>query len=203
MATVRERSPGVWEIRVFTGRDANGRPTQVSKTVRGTKRDAKRVAAQLESQPTSTAAGRTVSDVLDAWRDVNDGVWSAASKRDYASRAAFVAEDPIGRVAIARLSVADVERWHSRMRRLHVGESAIRCRHAALRAALAQAVRWGWVGTNVAAAARLRHGKRHPRESMTVDDVRAVIAAAESIDPAAGLALRLAAIAGARRSEIA
>jgi integrase len=203
VATVRERQTGVWEIRVFTGRDADGRPTQISKTVRGTKRDAKRVAAQLESQPNSTAAGRTVTDVLDAWREVNEGVWSASSKRDYASRAAYVENDSIGRVAIARLSVADVERWHSRLRRSGVGESAIRSRHSVLRAALAQAVRWGWVGTNVAAAARLRHGKRQPCESMTADEVRAVIAAADSIDPAAGLALRLAAIAGARRSEIA
>src|SRR4029078_10640642 len=47
VAAVRERRTGVWEIRVFTGRDDDGRPTQISKTVRGTKRDAKRVAAQL------------------------------------------------------------------------------------------------------------------------------------------------------------
>ncbi len=38
---------------------------------------------------------------------------------------------------------------------------------------------------------------------MTADDVRAVIAAAAAFDPAAGLALRLGAIAGARRAELA
>src|SRR5215203_1675010 len=38
---------------------------------------------------------------------------------------------------------------------------------------------------------------------MSVDDVRKVIAAAGEIDPAAGLALRLAAIGGARRAELA
>jgi integrase len=203
VATVRERRPGVWEVRVFTGRGDDGRPTQVSKTVRGTKRDARRVAAQLESQPVSNAAGRTVVEVLDAWREVNAGVWSESSKRDYASRAAFVAEDGIGCVAIARLGVGDVERWHARMRRSGVGDSAIRTRHSVLRAALAQAVRWGWVGTNVASSARLRHAKRQPRESMSAEEVRSVIAAAQSIDPAAGLALRLAAVAGARRSELA
>ena len=30
MATIREKRPGVWEIRVFTGTDARGRPTQLS-----------------------------------------------------------------------------------------------------------------------------------------------------------------------------
>lgn len=38
MATIRERKPGVWEVRVFTGRDAQGRPRQSSRTVRGSKR---------------------------------------------------------------------------------------------------------------------------------------------------------------------
>jgi integrase len=38
---------------------------------------------------------------------------------------------------------------------------------------------------------------------MTADEVRAAIAAADSFDPAAGLALRLAAITGARRAELA
>jgi integrase len=188
---------------VFTGRSDDGRPTQVSKTVRGTKRDALKVAAQLESAPASSAAGRTVTDALDAWREVNDGVWSESSKRDYGSRARFVAEDPIGKFGIARLGVGDVERWHARMRRAGVGDSAMRSRHAVVRAAIEQAVRWGWVSTNVAAFARLRHANRQPREAMSDDDVQLVIKAARSLDPAAGLALRLAAIAGARRSEIA
>ena len=41
MATIREKQPGVWEVRVFTGRDDRGRPTQTSRTVRGGKRDAR------------------------------------------------------------------------------------------------------------------------------------------------------------------
>jgi hypothetical protein len=48
---MRENQPGVWEVRVFTGNDARGRPTQISRTVRGSKRDAQRTAAQLEVGP--------------------------------------------------------------------------------------------------------------------------------------------------------
>jgi len=51
MATIREKKPGVWEVRVFTGRDARGKPTQISRTVRGGKRDAQRTAVQLECGP--------------------------------------------------------------------------------------------------------------------------------------------------------
>ena len=188
---------------MFSGRDAAGKPTQVSQTVRGTKRDAQRAAARLESGPRSTAGGRTITDVLTVWRETNDAVWAESSKRDYAGRAKAIAEDPIGRIAVARLGVSDVERWHTRMRRAGVGTSAIRSRHSVLRAALAQAERWGWVTSNAARLASLRSGKVARRESMSSADVRAVIDAAQTLDPAAGLALRLAAVAGLRRSELA
>jgi integrase/predicted nucleotidyltransferase len=203
MATLRERRPGVWEIRVFTGRDASGRPTQVSRTIRGTKREAQRVAAAFESRPPSNAAGRTVADVLSAWRDVNLPVWAESTRRDYESRVALIEADPIAEMPVARVGVADVERWHARMRKTGVGESAIRGRHSVLRAALAQALRWEWVGSNPASQAVLRQPKRQPREAMTADDVRTAIAAADEIDPAAGVALRLAAVAGLRRAELA
>lgn len=200
---MRERKPGVWEIRVFTGRDASGRPTQISKTVRGTKREAQRVAATLEARPPSNAAGRTVTDVLTAWRDVNQPVWAESTRRDYESRIARIEFDPIAEMPVARLRVADVERWHARMRKTGVGEAAIRGRHSVLRAALAQALRWEWVGSNPASQAVLRQPKRAPRDAMTPDDVRTVIAAAQAIDPAAGVALRLAAVGGLRRAELA
>ncbi|RAG31247.1 hypothetical protein DN554_30720, partial [Burkholderia multivorans] len=41
--------------------------------------------------------------------------------------------------------------------------------HGVLRAALAQAVRWGWVSTNVAGLARLKSTKTQRRTVMTVD----------------------------------
>jgi hypothetical protein len=56
-------------VRVFTGRDAEVRSTQVSRTVRGTKKDA-RVAGELTLKP-SHSAGRTVTQpacwVIQAW----------------------------------------------------------------------------------------------------------------------------------------
>lgn len=67
VGTIRERKPGVWEVRSFTGSSASGVPAQVSRTARGTKKDALRVAAELPVAPEARAAGRSVSDVLDAW----------------------------------------------------------------------------------------------------------------------------------------
>lgn len=161
------------------------------------------MAASLEGGPVSHAAGRTVADVLATWQEINVSVWSPASRRDYASRCRYIATDPIAKIGLARLGVADVERWHARLRTAGVGEGAIRSGHSVMRAALSQAVRWGWVASNAAALSRLRQPRRPEREAMTPDEVRTVIASADTIDPLAGLALRLAAVVGLRRAELA
>ena len=118
MATIREKKSGVWEVRVFTGRDPRGKPTQISRTVRGGKRDAQRLAVQLEGGPgRATAAGRTVGDVLDAWVEHNTDTWAPSSARDQRSRVkAIKLDDALPRMPVAWLSVADIERWHARLR---------------------------------------------------------------------------------------
>ena len=77
--TIRERSKGVWEVRAFTGRDAEGRPTQVSRTVRGGKREAERVAAELTLRRGSAAGKVTVSELLDLWMEQHAPTWSPST----------------------------------------------------------------------------------------------------------------------------
>ncbi|GAC1545068.1 MAG: site-specific integrase [Acidimicrobiales bacterium] len=193
----------MWQVRVFTGRGANGRPTQVAVTVRGGKRDALREAARLESAPQRGAEGRTVRDALRAWLERNEGSYTPATLRDQKSRIALVEADSIAKLPLARLGVADVDRWLTRMRRAGLGSGTIRNRLTVLRAALQQAVVWSWIGSNPAALTRAPGVKREPRDVMRPEDAIAVIAAAAEEDPLAGLALRVAAVAGARRAEIA
>ena len=202
MPTIRERRKGVWEVRAYTGRDDQGRPVQVSRTVHGGKRDAERLAAELTLKP-SRSAGRSVADLLHAWLEVKLPTWAPSTNRDAVSRVALIEADPIGRIPVARLSVADVDRWVARMRKARVGESSIRNRHQTLRSALSQAVRWEWISVNPASSAPLERAKRLPRGVMTTEDVRAVIEASADVHQMAPMALRLAAASGARRSELA
>ena len=72
----------MWEVRAFSGRDAYGKRTQVSRTVHVTKKDALRAAAELTVTPVGGAAGRTVADVLDVWVTRSSPTWAPASHRD-------------------------------------------------------------------------------------------------------------------------
>jgi len=126
VATIRERSPGVWQVRVFTGRTDRGRPTQVAVTVRGGKRDALREAARLEGAPQRGAQGRTLADALKAWLEHNESSYTPTSLRDQVGRVRLVTDDPISATPLARLGVADIDRWLSRLRRAGLGEGAVR-----------------------------------------------------------------------------
>lgn len=201
MATLRERQPGVWEVRVFTGHDAKGRPTQLSRTVRGTKKEAQRVAATLAVQPRRNAGGRKLGHLLDEWIEVNQASWAPLTQRDQRSRAEQIKRDPLARMSVAAVGVSDIDRWVARLRGAGIGEASIRNQHTVLRAALQQAVRWEWISSNPAAAARIQQPKRQQRESMTTEDVKRVIEVAADVHPMALLALRLAAETGMRRNE--
>src|SRR5207248_774461 len=108
VATIRQKRPGVWEVRVFTGRGADGRPTQVIRSVRGSKREAERVAADLMMRP-SSAATKTVGQLLDDWYALNLPSWAPSTARDQASRVKAIKSDPIADVRLAKLAVADVD----------------------------------------------------------------------------------------------
>jgi integrase len=210
MATIRERKPGVFEVRAFVGRDLNGRPVQISKTVRGTKRDATRFAHELDSEASSARGARTrVAELLDLWIETSEGSWAPSTLDTHRSRVSLINADPIASMTLARLAAPDVDAWHVRLAKRGVGEGSIRNQHLVLRAALGLAVRWGWLRHNAASAAPLGSRKRSPRGALSEAEVRGVLDAAQGLversvlEPAAAVALRLACVTGARRSELA
>jgi hypothetical protein len=56
---------------------------------------------------------------------------------------------------------------------------------------------WGWITTNPAGLTRAPQVKQPPRNAMGPEEVITVIEAAATLDPIAGLILRVAAVAGA------
>jgi integrase len=144
-----------------------------------------------------------VAELLDEYLEHKGPGWSLSSRRDYASRAERIKADQIAEKPVSGISVADVDRWHLRMHKAGTGEAQIRNLHTLLRASFGQAVRWELLPTNPVANANPQRRKKAPRGVMSIDDVALVLTAAEQVHPWAHLALRLAAVSGARRSELA
>jgi len=110
VATMREKRPGYWEVWVFVGDDDVGRPVQVSRSIRGGKRDAERLAAQLSSRPAPRSGKLTVGGLLDEYLEHKSPGWSLSTQRDYASPADRIKADQIAERSVARVTVAEVDR---------------------------------------------------------------------------------------------
>jgi len=103
----------------------------------------------------------------------------------------------LGDIPLRRLGVVDLERWYAALRDKGLGPASIRKAHTIVRAALAQAVRWGWAPANVAAMARPPIVPKVVIPTPNPTQVRRMLATAREHDPELGVYLHLAAVTGA------
>jgi hypothetical protein len=122
--SLRERSPGVWEIRVVVGFDpGNGRSCQRSFSVHGDAEYAQRRRRELVDlwgvsrvAITSEGARLTTADLLDRYRRAPH-LWKPATMISHASVLKALVADPIGRRRLINLTAGDVRaaisRWQA------------------------------------------------------------------------------------------
>ena len=205
MATISQREPGVWFARVYLPPvEPGSRGRQVGRVFRGGKKAVRAAIAQWEAELRGTApagADATVADLLRLWQAAKAFDWQPTTARDYESRCRAIAGD-LGRVRLLDLDTFRIDSWIGQMRRRGVGEGAVRGRVAALRAACTWGVARKLIRSNpvVEASPRIRSRQRKARLSPT--QVTAIIANASAEGTQEGLALRLAAVTGARAAEV-
>jgi integrase len=203
---LRERSKGVWELVVPLGRDpVTGQYRRVSRSVRGTKREAQHALATLVSEVTSgreTGSNATVADLMDQWLALAQDDLSPTTARRYRSIVDSTIVPALGSVRVRKLQTDQLDalyRGLSKQRGL--SPSSVRQVHAVLRRALRQAVRWGWISANPAVNASPPRIKRPSIEPPSIDEMLALIAEADRLSPDFGAFLRLTAATGLRRGE--
>jgi integrase len=209
---MRERSPGVWELRVFVGTDPiTGVERTKSKTFRGGKREATSALAALVTSLSAEAvsSGRrkvapakmTLTGLLEAYLEQFEG--SPGTSSSYQSMLSKHIKPTIGRLPLHDVDARILDRFYKFLRdERGLAPSSIRSVHALIRGALRQATVWGWVASNVARDARpptVRRGEIKLPEAAQI--VLAIETACER-DPDFGVFLRLAAATGARRGEL-
>ena len=145
---------------------ASGRYHQVSRTVRGTKRDAEKVLTQIQAQIDQGGATRggdvTVAELLVEWLDMIEGDRSPSTMQSHRSKAELHLIPAIGRLKVRKLTTRHLDELYLDLtRKKHLAPATVRQVHAIIRRALHQAVRWGWIDRNPATLATLPAARRH------------------------------------------
>ena len=205
--TIRERDEGVWEIRAFVGRDpVTAKPRQVSRVVRGGKRDAEKRLAELV---TEVSAGRvdttrvTFGHLFDSWLEQQEHLGrSPVTLRNLECVIAAVLKPELGKTYLQNLKPATLDAFYGRQANVGKAPTTIRRYHSHIAAALEQALKWGWISSNVARSAS--PPSMHPPEVVApeIGTLRALLEDAERRNPRLAPALALAALTGARRAEL-
>lgn len=179
----RERSPGVWELRVYLG-DRR----QVSRTHRGDERSADRALARLvvevddgehEREPAPDRDDPTLAEWLEAWFARESPDWSPTSTATARSHIDHHIAPELGDLRLSEIRLRDVELWIRDLRdRKGLAPATVIRVFGVLRSSLEQAERWELIARNPAARAQLpRVRYEEPRVPTAADLVDALQAA--------------------------
>lgn len=229
---MRERRPGVWEIRVVVANDeVTCRSVQRSFTVHG---DADHVEIRRRELVDRFGVDRSALFCIGARLDLTELLerflagnphWRPATRSSNTSVARFLAADPLGRIGLAAVTPAVVESAFSRWRRLGASAALVWGRWAVLRSALSWAVAQRLLRRNPLEAMRAPP-RPLPRTHLLSSEVAILLRTADEQVAAANarldvcpanahalealfvaertrLLVRLAADSGARRGELA
>ena len=201
-----------WQLIVHAGRDpVTGKKRYVSRTVKGTKRQAQRELAALVTQvghgiPTDTAT--TVGQLLDAWFAQAKGDFSPSTVYETNGIIERYLKPGVGEARLDRLRAPEIDAYYRRLldgsanHGRPLGPATIRRLHGILRRALGQAVRWGWIAHNYAADASPPRVHAPELRPPTPAEVARLFRLASAEDPTLATFVILAAATGARRSEL-
>jgi integrase len=204
--TKRKRREGVWEVRVYLGRDpVTGREKQMSKTVYGGAKAADEVLRDLigNRAPRTDGIGVSFGQLLDQWLAECERLeLSPTTLRAYRSQIELTIRPALDKILLTRLTAKHLDDLYGAMKNAGKAPKTIRNHHAIISSALHQAARWGWVRTNVAELAKPPRIAQRRVNAPSVDVVRSVIERAEERDPRLAALLMLGALTGMRRGEL-
>ena len=204
---LRERSPGIWEVRFEAGRDPlTGRRRQVSRSVKGTKREAQQVLNALVADADAgrlSGSNASFTQLADEWLTLAAGDLSPTTLRRYRGLLNKRILPAIGARPIQSIQPNDLDRLYlGLVNETGLAPASVRQAHAVIRRAFRQAVRWGWVASNPAMLATPPRASRTKLTPPNPTQVIQLIEQATQLDPAFGRFLHIATSTGARRGEV-
>ena len=204
MGSLRERSPGVWQARVYNGLDpVSGARRYMARTIHAkTESAAQRELRKLERQVASGRAPRgttavTLGEQLDDWYANKKSQLAPGTRLGYESATRLC--EPLRPIPLGKVSARDLDALYAELGRQGKATSTIRKVHLVISAALAQAVRHDLLDRNVALNAEPPAVRGKQTRPPTIEELTQLLDAA---DDDFRVFLFTAMTTGARRGEL-
>lgn len=204
------KTPGTFEVRVSVpaGRAPDGRMQhrEVSRTVSGGIREAKKVRAELvhHREKLGGSAG-SLANQLEWWFDRIEHDHSPNTMRNYRAYARRYINPALGDRQLRKLTVKDLDDFYDSLRAQGLAPATIRQCHSIIRKALQEAVRRDDIPANPAAMAEppsLAKREIEPPDVLAYQKIVERAGGRPDGDQSFAVFLRVAAGTGARRAEV-
>ena len=205
---MRERAPGVWEVIVEAGRDPlTGRRRQVSRTIQGTVREAKKMRAELLTEAglgQHSGADATVDYLHREWlRELARKGRSPSTIHGYETSYRRNIAPGLGSVQVRKVNTKMLTDLYGAHQARGLKPATVYQIHACLSSMFTQACKWGWRDTNPAQWADPPSRPNLVPVIPTAEQVTALIEeATHSRRPEYARAIFIAATTGVRRGEL-
>jgi integrase len=205
--TLREKTPGNWEVRFEAGRDpVTGHRRQLSRSVLGNKRKAQEMLNSLVAEAQSgryDGTTMTFEQLCTKWLDLAKIDLSPTTLRTYKTLLHNRIFPALGSQSVLAIRTVDLDRLYTGLiDREGLSSSTVRQVHAIIRRAFRQAVLWGWVSVSPATNATPPRLVKPDLSPPDVAQVVNLLSRAKERDPELGHFFHIAATTGARRGEI-
>ena len=182
-----KRSDKTYIIRIYNGRDGEGRRKYVNRTVHGTKKDADRVRNEMLTQRDLGGLAKPVRQTLDA--HLTAWIENVATPRvrqrtldGYTSICDRYIRPALGPKLISQIYPNDIQGHYQKLIASGLSARTVRHVHAVLNNALKFAVRWKLIGFNPCEHVDLPKTKRTTMRALSPEEAKRFLTAARSDD---------------------
>jgi len=171
MAKLIDKGNDKWMVRVYLGRDENGKTKFHNKTIKG-KREAQAYLAKMTTQKNegtiADSGGLTLSEHMEAWLEtvVKNRV-SEKTYLDYKDRTKLYITPEIGNIRLEKLKPEEIQKLYNDMLERNLSPRTVRYTHTILRNCLQQAVKWNKIYRNPANLVDLPKQKKKEMTALT------------------------------------
>ena len=210
--SIRKRGTASWELRVYAGTDPEtGRRRYQTKTVRGNRADAERELAALVARVAAiraTGSASSMGELLEAWFATAAVSWAPTTIRQTRSVIDRYLLPGLGNVRIGDVTPAMIDALYAGLaenggeRGQGLSSGTLARANVVLRAALGQAMRWGWIWENPAISAHRIVVAPREMAPPTPTELGVLFDYLRDREPQLYVFVVLAAMTGARRAQV-
>lgn len=210
---IRRRAKDTWTLQVYAGKDpATGKKRYVSRTFRGSKKDAEAALANLiRAQETGldlSATKLTVSAFLERWLHVSEERVKPRTHFRYAELMRLHVIPSLGATHLAKLRPLQVEELYGKLRKRGLSGTTILQIHRVLHAAFNQAVQWQLLDRNPIGAVKAPRKSTNEAASLSAGQIPKLLDAMKGLTAelpaliALGTGMRLGEVMGLRWQDV-